>query len=644
MKVSPVPHHRVRVADRFWAPRLAANRAVTLPLEYEQCRRTGRIDAWRLDWKPGRPNQPHYFWDSDVAKWIEAAALSLATHPDGKLEALVDGVVELIASAQQPDGYLNVYFTVVEPAKRWTNLRDWHELYCAGHLMEAAVALWQGAGKRPLLKVICRYADHIGSVFGRERGKRRGYCGHPEIELALVKLYRATGRQQYLKLARHFVDERGRQPHYFDREARARGEDPEQIRRRSLGSPADRPYEPHLAHLPVLRQHEATGHAVRAMYLYSGMADLAAETGDAALAAGCRRLWKSVVTGRMYVTGGVGSAEHGERFTFDRDLPNEFAYAETCAAIGLVFFAQRMLQAELDGEYADVMERALYNGVASGVSLDGRRFFYANPLAVWPPAYVHRPQSDHVQARRQEWFGCACCPPNIARLLASFGGYAYSQSPERACVHLYVRGGADLDLGGAKVRLEQETDYPWGGNVRIAVRPEAPTAFTLALRLPGWCRAPGLRLNGRPVDLGRVARKGYAHLRRTWSAGDSLELRLPMPVERVEAHPAVRADCGRVALQRGPLVYCLEEAGNGPGLNDIALPRSAGLAARFDRRLLGGAVVVTGQARRRDPSGWGGRLYRRAGSRTRPFRIRAVPYCLWGNRRPGEMLVWIRES
>ncbi|HOX08121.1 MAG TPA: glycoside hydrolase family 127 protein [Planctomycetota bacterium] len=640
----PVPHNQVKLTDRFWAPRAAVNRRATLPIEHEQCRKTGRIDAFRLDWRPGRPNEPHIFWDSDVAKWMEAAAYSLADHPDRRLEARLEEVIDLVARAQQPDGYLNVHFTIVEPEKRWTNLRDWHELYCAGHLIEAAVAHFQATGRRKFLAVMCRYADHIAKVFGRGRGQKRGYCGHEEIELALVKLYRATGEKRYLDLAKYFVDERGRRPHYFDREAGKRGDVPAKTAKRSAYSPGDQPYEEWQAHAPVRGQKDAVGHAVRAMYLYSAMADLAAETKDAKLAAACRRLWKSATERRMFITGGVGSARHGERFTFDHDLPNEFAYAETCATIGLAMFAQRMLGLELDGRYGDVMERALYNGIPSGVSLDGRRFFYANPLAVHPEAYRHADQGGHVAPERQEWFGCACCPPNIARLLASVGQYVCSQGPGQVAVHLYAAGETKLDLGGRELRLEQSTDYPWDGRVQIAVRSAEPAAFILALRIPGWCRGAKAWLNGRPLQLARLVRRGYAHIRREWRDGDVVRLDLPMPVERVSAHPAVRHDAGRVALQRGPVVYCLEEADNGRDLNAISLPRSARLTARFDPRLLGGVATITARAERESAAGWENRLYRAAAPKRRAVRIRAVPYSVWANRRPGEMLVWIRAD
>ncbi|NLE66964.1 MAG: glycoside hydrolase family 127 protein [Lentisphaerae bacterium] len=626
-RLAPADLKNVEFTGGFWADRIKNNRSVTVPAEYNLCRKTGRIDAWTLKWKPGRPNQPHIFWDSDVAKWIEAAAYCLAARPDQKVEALVDGAVDMMARAQAKDGYLNSHYLAVEPGKRWTNLRDCHELYCAGHLMEAAVAYYEATGKRRMLDVLCRYADHIDSVFGRAKGRKRGYCGHEEIELALVKLYRATGVMRYLRLAKYFVDERGRKPHYFDIEAKARGD----------ASPPD--YSYCQAHRPVREQDKLEGHSVRALYLCSGMADVAAETGDAALLAACKRLWRNVTERRMYVTGGVGSAHSGERFTFDHDLPNESAYAETCANIALVFFAHRMLQIECDAQYADVMERALYNGVLSGISLDGKRFFYVNPLEQHPEAF----RFNRWATQRQEWFGCACCPPNVARLLASIGKYAYSQGPGEVVAHLYAASRASFDIAGRTVRLEQATDYPWSGNVSIRLDVDGPADFALALRLPGWCRRPAVRVNGRAVRLPAVTRRGYARISRTWKAGDIVELSLPMPVERVEAHPAVRSDAGKIALQRGPLVYCLEEVDNGARLHDLRLPSKSRLTAKYEPRLLGGAVAVTGRAFRRSAAGWDGRLYRADRSAGRAANIKAVPYFLWNNRAPGEMLVWIRE-
>jgi DUF1680 family protein len=621
-KLKPAPLERVTIDDRFWAPRIETNRTRTLPAAYRHLKGTGRIDALKLTWKPGEPDEPHVFWDSDVAKWIEAASYSLAVRPDAELDALLDEVIGLIASGQQPDGYLNTHYSAVEPEKRWTNLRDRHELYCAGHLIEAAVAHFQATGKRTLLDVLCRYTDHIATVFGRGEGQKPGYPGHEEIELALVKLYRATGEQRYLRLSEYFVDERGRQPHYYDEEARARGDDPAKY---WPGS-----YEYCQAHAPVREQSEIVGHAVRATYLYSAMADLAGELGDAALLAACERLWDSACRRRMYVTGGIGPSGRNEGFTFDYDLPNETAYAETCAAIGLIFWNHRMLQVTGEGRYADVMERALYNGAISGVSLDGERFFYVNPL------------TSMGRHHRQEWFGCACCPPNLARLVASLGQYVYSEGADEAVVHLFVQGGARLAVGGRQVTIRQETDYPWDGRVRVTVEPDRPARFRLKLRRPGWCAEAKLLVDGRPVE--HAVEAGYLLIDREWSGGETVELELAMPVAKVYAHPGVRMDCGKVALQRGPIVYCLEEADNGPGLSALSIPPDGTFETRFEADLLGGVLTICGTATRLERTGWDGELYRAKPPARSEVSFTAVPYCTWDNRAAGEMLVWLRES
>jgi DUF1680 family protein len=627
----PVPVAKVVIDDPFWLPRLEINRERTIPFEYAQCKDTGRIDALRLTWKPGDEPVPHIFWESDVAKWIEAASYSLATHPDPALDALVDAVIALVASAQQPDGYLNVYFTIVRPGERWTDLRDAHELYCAGHLIEAGVAHFQATAKRSLLDVVCRYADHIESVFGREPGQKRGYCGHEEIELALVKLYRVTGEERYLRLAQYFVDERGQQPYYFDQEAAARGAPGyfETYRTRGLLRSAR---EYNQAHKPVREQDEVVGHAVRAMYLCSAMADLAGETGDDSLRAACRRLWDHLTTKRMYLTGGIGSAAQNEGFTADYDLPNGTAYAETCAAIGLIFWAHRMAQLEADGRYIDVLERALYNGVLSGVSQDGTRFFYDNPLA------------SNGDVSRKPWFGVACCPPNLARLLASLGQYIYSTGDSSLAVHLYIQSTVDLEVQGQPVTVRQHTSYPWEGTVRLSLALSRPIEMEIALRRPGWCRDARLRINGAEVDLTGHTERGYLRISRVWSDGDTVELDLAMPVERVYAHPEVQAAIGCVALQRGPLVYCVEAADNPVPLHRLFLTPDARLAPQRDAARVDGVVCIEGDAQILTDEGWEGTLYRGEPPATAPYMLTAIPYFFWDNRGTGQMRVWLREA
>jgi DUF1680 family protein len=626
----PVPIASVEIDDPFWLPRLTINREQTIPFQYAQCKETGRIDAFRLTWKPGDEPVPHIFWDSDVAKWIEAASYSLATHPDPALDALVDEVIALIAGAQQPDGYLNVYFTVVRPGERWTDLRDAHELYCAGHLMEAGVAHFQATSKRSLLDVVCRYANHIDTVFGRGTGQKRGYCGHEEVELALVKLYRATGEARYLRLAQYFIDERGRQPYYFDLEAATRGAPGyfENHLRRGRWRSAR---EYNQAHKPVREQDEVVGHAVRAMYLYSAMTDLAGEMGDESLRAACRRLWDHLTTRRMYITGGIGSAAENEGFTQDYDLPNGTAYAETCAAIGLVFWAHRMAQLEADGRYIDVLERALYNGVLSGVNQDGTRYFYENPLA------------SNGGVTRKPWFGVACCPPNLARLLASLGQYVYSTSEAGVAVHLYIQSTVHLEVQGQPVTIRQQTSYPWEGSVQLRLSLSRPTEMELALRHPGWCRDAQVRINGEEIAA-PTADRGYLRLTRRWADGDTVDLDLAMPVERVYAHPRVQADARCVALQRGPLVYCVEEADNLAPLHRLSLAPDAPMASRPDPALAGGMVCVQGDGQILSEEGWDGMLYRHEPPTLAPQAITAIPYFFWDNRGAGQMQVWLREG
>lgn len=632
---TPIPLTSVSISDIFWAPIQAANRQHTLPIEYQQCKDTGRIDSFRLDWKPGQPNPPHIFWDSDVAKWIEACSYSLSTHPDPDLETLLDEVIALIAAAQQPDGYLNVHFTVVEPEKRWTNLRDWHELYCAGHMIEAGVAHFQATAKRSLLDVVCRYADYIASVFGREAGQKRGYPGHEEIELALVKLWRATGQVRYRELAQYFIDERGQKPYYYDEEAIARGEDPAAYWA-GRGLPLDKRYSYTQAHLPVRQQNEVTGHAVRAMYLYSAMADLANASGDEALHRGdegLRRageaLWQDVCLKKMYITGGIGPSRHNEGFTKSYDLPNETAYAETCAAIGLVFWNHRLLQQQCERRYADVMERALYNGVISGVSRDGEKFFYENPLA------------SQGQHHRQAWFDCACCPPNIARLLAALGNYVYSQDGATIAVHLFIQGEMQTEVAGQTLKLRQETRYPWEGAVRLEFGLSAPAHFVLKLRLPGWCQGFQLHVNGSAVKA--PLEHGYLRLERTWKDGDVVSYDMAMPIERIYAHPLVAQDTGRVALQRGPLVYCLEQVDHTVPVEQIALPRQAELQPAFNPDLLGGVVTLGGSASVAVEDGWEGSLYQVQPAAYQPCQLNAIPYFAWDNRQAGAMCIWLPE-
>lgn len=571
------------------------------------------------------------FQDSDVAKWLEAVGYRLATHPDPELEKTADEVIELLGRAQEEDGYLNSFFTIMRPEGRWTNLRDDHELYCAGHLIEAAVAYYEGTGKRNLLDIVCRFVDLIDSVFGPEPGKLKGYPGHQEIELALIRLYHVTGDEKHLKLAKFFIDQRGQQPHYFVQEWEKRGE--------TGKSWYAWPLEYQQSHLPVREQTKAVGHSVRAMYMYSAMVDVARETNDVELMDVAKGLWRNVVSKQMYITGGVGSQEYGEGFSTDYDLPSDTAYTETCAAIGLVFWAQRLLQVEPKAEYADVLERALFNGVLSGISLDGQRFFYVNPLEVVPEVISRRRDHFHVRPTRQSWFGCACCPPNIARLVASVGKYMYGVEGNALYVHLYGDNTAEAVWAGKNVTLRQETDYPYEGEVKVSIEAPETVDGVLYLRIPGWCQEWNVKVNGEIVT-SPTLEEGYLKLARVWTNGDTIELSLAMPVMRVRSNTLVRETIGKVALQRGPLVYCLEEQDNGANLAALILPAESEFIVEFEEEL--NVPILRGEAKRYVSNT--DELYTTAEPKAETVTITAIPYFAWDNRKSGEMLVWLREG
>lgn len=576
------------------------------------------------------------FQDSDVYKWLEGVSYCLAQERDEALEKIADEVIDLIAQAQQEDGYLDTFISVTEPPEnRWTNVRDRHELYVAGHLIEAAVAYYESTGKRNLLNVAIKLADHIDDTFGPDPGKKRGYPGHQEVELALVRLYRATNDKKYLKLSQYFIDERGRRPHYFEKEAKLRNADP-----KHYDGLYDYSYSQ--SHLPVREQTVAVGHSVRAVYMYTAMADLALETGDQELAAACERLWENVTQKQMYITAGIGSHHDGEEFTFDYDLPNDLAYTETCASIGLVFWAAKMQQLDPKGDYADVIERALYNGILSGISLDGNKYFYVNPLEVWPPACGRRIDKRHVKFERQPWFGCACCPPNVTRLYCGVGQYFYGLGGDNLYVHQYAGSEAKIEIDGEEIIVQQNTNYPWDGKIEISLDLDKEQEFAVSLRIPGWCRRAGLSVNGETLPLDEITQDGYAQVLRTWAAGDKILLDLAMPVERIQANPQVRGNNGKVALQRGPLVYCLEEVDNGPILTDIVLPPKVQFSTQFESDLLNGIVTITAEAFR--SKDWNNQLYRPFVAERRPVQIKAVPYFAWSNRTPGEMIVWVRQG
>lgn len=563
------------------------------------------------------------FWDSDLGKSIETVAYSLYRRPNAKLEARVDEIIDMYEKLQDKDGYLNAWFQRVQPGRRWTNLRDHHELYCAGHLIEGAVAYYQATGKKKLLDIMCRYADYLINVFGHGPGQMPGYCGHEEVELALVKLARVTGEKKYLDLSKFFIDERGTEPHFFTEEAARDG--------RSAADFHQKTYEYGQAHVPVREQKKVVGHAVRAMYLYAGMADIATEYNDDTLTAALETLWDDLTTKQMYVTGGIGPAAANEGFTDYYDLPNESAYAETCASVGLVFWANRMLGRGPNRRYADIMEQALYNGAMAGLSLDGTRFFYENPLE---SAGKHH---------RWIWHHCPCCPPNIARLLASVGSYMYAIAEDEIAVHLYGESKARFDLAGAKVELSQQTRYPWDGAIQFDLTLDRPAHFALSLRIPEWADGATLSVNGEKLDLASVLTDGYARIERDWKSGDKVDLSIPLTARKLFANPLVRQDAGRTALMRGPMVYCVEETDNGAGLNGISLSADISQAKTSEISGLRGAVALELPVSR-DAADWGSALYRTSPPAAKQSSARFVPYPFWDNREPGEMLVWVRAA
>ncbi|WP_425145194.1 glycoside hydrolase family 127 protein [Deinococcus sp.] len=491
---------------------------------------------------------------------------------------------------------------------------------------DLAALLWE-PGKTSLTGIMERYTELLMTVYGPGEGQRHGYPGHQEIELALLRLYRATGEHSYLEFARYFLNQRGQQPYFFDQEARERGDDPADF---WAGT-----YEYMQAHEPVREQDKVVGHAVRATYMYAAMADLAAEDDDQALRVACERLWEDLTRHSLYLIGGLGPSAQNEGMTQPYDLPNASAYAETCAAVGLVFWGRRMAALTGEARYADVMERALYNNVLSGVSLEGDRFFYENPLA----------SEGHHQ--RWAWHACPCCPPNVARLLASLGEYIYSLSADEVTVNLYVSGQLQAEVGGQPITLSQESEYPWDGRITLSIGTSVPSEFSLRLRLPGWCPEATVTLNGQTVErepLAVTQAQGYLTVRRVWQSSDTLHLTLSMPAERIYARPEVSHDAGLVAVQRGPVVYCAEGVDQQGDLTRLSLPRGAEMKTRHLPELLGGVTVIEAAARQDSETDWGTDLYRNRPPQPRAATLTLVPYAVWANRGPSPMRVWLRES
>lgn len=624
----------VRVTDGFFSDYAELVRTEVIPYQWEAlndripgAEKSGCIHNFRI--AAGEEEGEFVgmvFQDSDLGKWLEAVAYSLTTHPDKKLEAVADDVIDLMARAQRPDGYMDTYFIIKEPHNRWKCLRDCHELYCAGHILEAAVAYYKATGKRRFLDVMKKYMDYILTVFGTEEGKLHGYPGHEEIELALCRLYDVTGEKKYLDLAQYFINQRGTEPNYFIEELKTRGDSFHWDGNDKQGM------EYFQANQPVRRQKDAVGHSVRAVYLYSGMADVAMRTQDESLKEACRTLFRSIAEKRMYVTGGIGSTYNGEAFTFDYDLPNDTAYAESCASIGLIFFMQRMLEMDGDAVYGDVMERALYNTVLSGMGLDGKAFFYVNPLEVFPEADLKDPNKHHVKIERQKWFACACCPPNIARLLADLGQYIYRKDENGVAVDLFI--GSEVKVADG-VTLTQNSQVPFGGKVSFKLSCPNGTKLTLRVRKPFWT-------DGVTCDAEMTEKNGYLVVEKVWNDGDTVFFDFAMPVRRVYASPYVRQDLGKVCLMRGPLVYCLEEADNGNNLHLVSLPEESKIALAQGEGVLSGMTTLKAKGLRIVPEE--GTLYRGAPCRRKEeTQLTFIPYFAWANRGVGEMTVWVRE-
>jgi len=578
-----------------------------------------------------------YFQDSDFAKWVEAVGYSLTQHPDMQLETLADDAIDIVCAAQQENGYLDTHYIINNLDNAFTNLRDAHELYCFGHLAEGAIAYYQATGKDKLLHTVERYADYIDSVFGSEEGKCKGYPGHEIAEMALAKLYEVTKNTKYLELGRFFIEERGTPPYYFDLEHKTTLKEGDTTQR----------YLYNQAHLPVRQQKEAVGHAVRGVYLYSGMADIARITGDEKLYQACETLWDNITEQKMYITGGIGGTNLGEAFSFNYDLPNDTAYAETCAPIGLVFFARRMLEMKPDSKYGDVMERALFNGILSGMALDGKSFFYVNPLEVLPEASHKDERKFHVKPVRQKWFGCACCPPNLARLLSSIAAYAYTESEDTLFVHLYMGSKVDKKVknetgSDSMVQIGIEANFPWEGKVTISLKSQEKTNFTLALRIPDWSR--GFILSDMENEQQRM-KDGYLYITKTWDKEESFVINFNMETSLIRANPLVREDFGKAAVVRGPLVYCLEEADNGKNLHLISIAEKPELKEITEEFLGQKPVIITGKGKRlKEESFEKVPLYFHEDQEIyEDVELKWIPYYLWANRGEGEMQVWTKK-
>lgn len=602
----------IDITGGFWKYRQELNRSVTTWAVYDRFKETGRFDAFKCNWKEGMPHKPHIFWDSDVAKWIEGASYLLMKEKDERLEKIIDETVSDIENNMDECGYFNSYYLTFRNEKRFTD-RNNHELYCAGHLMEAAVAYNEATGKDKFLKLMCRYADYIYEVFVMQKSAAFSSPGHEEIELALVKLYNATGNEKYLALSKYFIDERGKEPKNTEDELRYS---------RMLQS-----------HIPVREQKTAEGHSVRAVYLYSAMADLARIFGDAELADSCGKIFDDIINHKMYVTGGIGSVRVYEGFTLDYDLPNAGAYAESCAAIGMCMFAKRMLESEADSRFADICELEFYNGFLSSTSLGGDEFFYENPLELQPKLKDRAVAAEKSRGevmpitQRVKVFDCSCCPPNIVRFVPSVGEYMYTYDENTVYVHHYSESTAKV--GGA--RITQITDYPNGGNVKII----AENVNTLAVRIPFWCKNYEIRLNGGSVS--PDIKKGYAYINVNGNA--EIEIDFEIKAQLIEANPNVTACAGKVAVRKGVFVYCLEAVDNGENLNGLKIPLSAEFTSEYSDNFKADILKTTAYK-----SAYAADSLYAPAYPDEKTEITLIPYYAFANRGESEMIVWLNKA
>ena len=632
---------KIKIQDPFWSKHVDLVRREIIPYQWDamndrvpDAEPSHSVDNFAI--AAGLKEGKFYgavFQDTDVAKWLEAVGFSLAAYPDEELEKTADDVIEIIEKAQCEDGYLDTYFILEKPDMRWKNLCEGHELYTAGHLMEAAVAYYYGTGKRKLLDVATRLADLICQTFGPEEHKMHGYPGHPEVEVGLIKLYYATGNRSYLDMAKYFVDIRGVGENYFLKE---------------MNEPDYEPVFPDFhdydllyaqSHLPVREQKKAEGHAVRAVYLYSAMADLAKEYQDDGLLEACKSLWNNMVNRRMYITGGIGSSGLLERFTADYDLPNDCNYSESCASIGLAMFGNRMASITKDASYMDVVERALYNTVLAGIALDGKSFFYVNPLEVWPDNCMPRTSREHVKPVRQKWFGVACCPPNIARTLASMGQYIYGRDEECIYLNLFISNDAVINVGEKEIKVSMETKFPYENVCRVSVSNVPEDGIKIAIRKPDYASDYQVAVDGRKAEIEVL--KGYVYLE--LKEDSDIQIFFEAPARFVRANPLVRADSGKIALMRGPLVYCLEEIDNGANLSALYVDAKTDIREEKSE-LFGGSILLHFHGKRIVDTEWKeDELYAEHPIRWEETELTAVPYAYWNNRGMGEMSVWIKE-